>query len=501
MKGILGYAAIAAILLTGLWTIYYFSQSIPISKDVTTTEGLLVSSEDFNFFILKMLNQSIEFISQRAAYDLALNGGFMKNREVYWNYNYPKISDLRKNLEDAIGSTLPSFYKKFDKIIQLEDAKIIIGEQSPLSASEYFDVTGYANFSIYDETVRSRTFSNFNIDSRAVSSYFKLLWVAREILENQTFNSSLNDVNALLTKLQTEKLPGGRFEGLDFEITALASAPASAPVDPSLVGYWSFDEGSGNAANDLSGNINNGIINGATWINGKYGKALQFNGLNNFVEVPDSPSLHAANNQITVEMWIKKANAQQSVGTLVVKGDIYSDITYGLWVPSVTAGPTEMNSEFMFYNPKNTVSFGNITDTNWHHVAATYDGNNLKSYLDGNLVDTKTTGGSVMPINNYPLQIGAIDMPAAPNPIFDVFNGVIDEVKIYNRSLTALEIKKEYNPPSLNILNVTVIDICYPPNTYCLAPLYPNEPKVKKDQITGELIPYDNLRLNFKIKA
>jgi hypothetical protein len=218
--GQLGYVAIIAVLMAGVLSIYYFTLSTTSSKEVTTTEGLLVSSEDFNFFILKALNQSIEFIAQRAAYDLALNGGFIQGREVFWNYNYPIISDLEKNLANSIESNLPSSFKKFDKIVELENAKIIIDEQLPLSASKYFDVRGYTNISIYDETARSKTFSNFNINSRAVSSYFRLLWVAREILTNTTFNSSLNDANALLGNLTAETNPiGGRFKGLGFTVT------------------------------------------------------------------------------------------------------------------------------------------------------------------------------------------------------------------------------------------------------------------------------------------
>jgi hypothetical protein len=217
MKGaIIGYTAIIAILIVSVLSIGYSTLSTTSSKEVTTKEGLLVSSEDFNFFLLKTLNQSIEFTAQRAAYDLVLNGGFIEGREVFWNYNYPQMSDMEKNLANRIGSALPSSYKKFDRTVVLENTKIIIENEQ----LQYFDVGGYTNISIYDENVRSKTFSNFNINSRAVSSYFRLLWVAREILENETFNSSLNDANALTLKLRAETLPAGRFQGLDFEITS-----------------------------------------------------------------------------------------------------------------------------------------------------------------------------------------------------------------------------------------------------------------------------------------
>ncbi len=54
--------------------------------------------------------------------------------------------------------------------------------------------------------------------------------------------------------------------------------------DEGLVAYYSFDEGSGNVLHDLSGNENDGTIYGAKWVDGKYGKALEFDGINDYVD-------------------------------------------------------------------------------------------------------------------------------------------------------------------------------------------------------------------------
>ena len=79
-------------------------------------------------------------------------------------------------------------------------------------------------------------------------------------------------------------------------------------------GYWSFDEGSGVAAQDSSGNGNHGAIKGAvSWTEGKSGSALSFNGGSDRVLVPDAASLDITD-QITIAAWIKpKATATQYV--------------------------------------------------------------------------------------------------------------------------------------------------------------------------------------------
>ncbi len=216
MKGsLLGLGSIAIILILSGAVIIYATIQKPYDDYVATREGELASFGNFNNFFLKTFNQSVEFITQRVAFELAKNGGFNEGEEVFWNFYYPQISDLRLKLERAIERGLPSYYKKLNRIVRLSGAEINVNEQS-----QYFDVTGGANFSITDDSIRAQTFSHQPINSRVYSSYFRLLSAAREILENQTFNSSLEDVNALIFKLRAEANPTGRFNGLNFEITS-----------------------------------------------------------------------------------------------------------------------------------------------------------------------------------------------------------------------------------------------------------------------------------------
>ncbi|MFQ6061968.1 MAG: hypothetical protein ACE5J9_02170, partial [Methanosarcinales archaeon] len=94
-----------------------------------------------------------------------------------------------------------------------------------------------------------------------------------------------------------------------------------------LVALWHFDENKGTIAHDSSPNHNNGIIHGATWTKGKFGYALQFDGKNDYVQVPDSASLDITDT-ITIEAWVKLGklpvnNTEAATINFVHKQSIY----------------------------------------------------------------------------------------------------------------------------------------------------------------------------------
>ncbi len=87
--------------------------------------------------------------------------------------------------------------------------------------------------------------------------------------------------------------------------------------DTGLIAYWSFDEGSGGIAYDSAGS-NHGTIYGASWVDGISGHALSFDGVDDYIEVPDSDSLDIAN-EITIEAWIKKQESSR-IESIISKG-------------------------------------------------------------------------------------------------------------------------------------------------------------------------------------
>ena len=208
--------------------------------------------------------------------------------------------------------------------------------------------------------------------------------------------------------------------------------------------YFPFDEGTGNTAKDLSGNNNHGDIDGAEWVNGKSGKALSFDGGSDSVRVADSDSLDVTS--ITIEAWIKPEKD-------LVAGSMTDAGIFHKWNPGGYLLYMEnMWGTSSLYLPHVNlyVRSGEHTEWEggvWYHLAATYDEKKGigKSYVDGVLKSdiaedglTRAKGAASGPLeaNDKDLLIGKYN---------NTFNGIIDEVVIYNRVLTEEEIKQDMN--------------------------------------------------------
>ena len=199
-----------------------------------------------------------------------------------------------------------------------------------------------------------------------------------------------------------------------------------------LVGHWSFDETTGTHAKDLIGNNDGTLVNmnNPNWENGLGGGALRVSGGNDQVEVSDSASLDITDT-LTLATWVR-ADAFESWDGLINKGQ--SNIAYGLSFTSdgrlafqanygsVTGGN---GSSFQYSNAR-------ITTGRWHHVAVTYDGNNVQFYIDGQL-DSTHQADITFGTNNEALMLGA-DLTGSH------LDGALDDARVYGRALSAEEI-------------------------------------------------------------
>jgi hypothetical protein len=231
--------------------------------------------------------------------------------------------------------------------------------------------------------------------------------------------------------------------------TAQVTIPAVNP-DPSrgLVGYWQFD-GSGNSVVDSSGNGNNGVLINSTQGAGKYGQAVQLSGVNDsHVSIPASQSLDSFTNQITVTAWVFpevapegfKVIASRQIGTLLHPDQFYLGF-----------GPENGQMHYKWHlgtNDNGTINdvsiyTGTPASNRWIHMAGTYDGSLIRLYVDGVEIGSQPLTGKIQ-VDGNPVTIGGEENGAVSQVVDGEFDGRIDEVRLYNRALSAAEIREVY---------------------------------------------------------
>ena len=227
--------------------------------------------------------------------------------------------------------------------------------------------------------------------------------------------------------------------------------------EKNLVAYYKFDEGEGTTAYDSSGNGNDGTIHGASWVDGKFGKALNFDGSNDYVSIPHSTSLSSDNQ--TIILWFKPATSPS-----------YNDDKGLIW----KAPDTGYNTEFDISLSTSGTIYGGICDGSlncvlisstttvsadkWYHVALIKEygesGDILRLFVNG-VQEANTTVSWHGVQNTNEVVLGKVSSASRSTRYF---NGTIDEVKIYNRALSAEEILADFQGKVSGTLTGTVTD-------------------------------------------
>jgi hypothetical protein len=204
------------------------------------------------------------------------------------------------------------------------------------------------------------------------------------------------------------------------------------------VSYWKFDMGSGNVIKDFIGE-NSGIINGATWISGKVKNALNFDGVDDYVEIPYNPILDISE-AITIMVWVKWTGFGGKPSIINKRSTDNSPLYYNFVISDETALGRLRWSFFAGGHYRNIDYQWAPNIGQWYFIAVTYNSKAsvAKIFIDGNEVRSAEVSGT-MATGEVPILIG--------RSAFDenTFNGAIDEVLIYKKALTANEIQQHYN--------------------------------------------------------
>lgn len=166
-------------------------------------------------------------------------------------------------------------------------------------------------------------------------------------------------------------------------------------------------------------------------------KCLSFNGSDSKVQVASYSQL-LLTNSFTIELWMKPANLNDSLKYLLSKNHGSNANSYALIWKFENNDVEFFSFQYTGSNPREGSAI-TIPDTNWHHVAYTYDGSTWSGYLDGGLVFSTSRTFS-LPTGSYPFFLGS-------SPAGNYFNGYIDEVRVWNTRRTQVQLQANMRRP------------------------------------------------------
>jgi|GEM_PF-7045488 len=392
-----------------------------VQPNTWTYVSLTFDSENINFYVNGVLSSSFEsggIMYDNITTDITV-GAQDYNEANNFNGTIDEVRVWNRSLSASeIWLMYESNLKKFNV-----SGWSLYTNKTNLSSGNYDYITGIAD-----------TFGNTSDTGERLLIIDASAPVITFITENhtQTFNTSLVvDVN-VSDSLQTYAFLN----------------------DSSLVGYWTAENG----ANDSSRYHNDGTFEGdaTTSPNGKFGRKFTFDGTDAYIET--SNFYNQINDTITLSVWVNPSSCN-GYDYMLYKCLDCGTTSYDVGTYSISC------------NSNNSVIFGGVYDStyihprfvsnstlsmnNWTHITVTYDGNNILIYLNGNLDKLSSFPGHYFQYSyggtNFPVRIGRGKNSSVPC----FFNGSIDEVMIFSRTLSASEIQALYNATAQNF-NVTV---------------------------------------------
>jgi len=224
-------------------------------------------------------------------------------------------------------------------------------------------------------------------------------------------------------------------------ITVNYTAPAPSPGAPILA--YSFNEASGSIANDSSGAGNDGIlVNAPTRTAGVSGSALNFDGIDDYVNAGDIAALNGLA-AVTVSAWVKGSVGTLSPDSVIVAKDSAFALVVGL--TSAHKAQFLVKSGGSWYGFPSSVT--SVDDGTFHYLTGVYDGTTVRIYVDGILEGSQDVGSLTLNTSLTNLEIASCAGGPECHPSGEMWGGVIDEVRIYDRALSQAEIQANMITP------------------------------------------------------
>jgi len=393
----------------GSRVIYYRSITVmQYRRNITRSSRALTLVE----ILIAMALMAIVFSAVLPQFRVVQNSWDSKqaNAEILQNGRV-LIDHLNRNLSKAARITAVSGPSETNGYIEFEDNNV---------NNLRFDINGTSNYV---------EFGPVGTLSDLAGPVSQLLFTCYDGNDLDTPITDVNDIRFI--KVQTT-LTNPSAMGQDKTFTTYTYLRTNPDAgDEGLVGWWKLDETSQKDAADSSGLGNDGRLNnmvGDEWTNGNIGGCLEFDGINDYVLCNGGETLDFTDG-ITLSAWVWH--------DAFITGQIERYVTVR---PEIAVIRKESDERLHFYiktdgSLRHLRVAGVLMEGYWYHVAGTWDGTTQRLYLDGVEIDSQTPGGVLS--DSY----SDVTLASSNEP----FNGLLDEVRIYNRALSAGEIAQLAN--------------------------------------------------------
>ncbi len=302
------------------------------------------------------------------------------------------------------------------------DPRIVLTWSPGKDADSHDVYFGTAFEDVNDATSGSNEF----IGNQDVNSWNPYSYDANGLELNSTYYWRIDEVNA-----------SGSAKGDVWSFTTWS--------EPNLQGWWEFEEGSGINTGDSSGSGNHGTLVGPpAWVAGNVGTyALDFDGIDDYVHIPDNGSLDLT--KFSISLWFKMNSlgdgSDDDIIEKIEQGMNDDHINFRLLVDD-----TPTDKIFAGIANGSTTSYitsdNSITAGQWYHVVFVFDGTNSMMYVDAVLQqDVKQPGFTPYTSGDQPVRLGCRSWSGYTSAFF---NGIIDDVRVYDKALFSDQIDQIY---------------------------------------------------------
>lgn len=239
-------------------------------------------------------------------------------------------------------------------------------------------------------------------------------------------------------------------DNLDTNVTVVVSQGSNIP---NMVAHWTFEDGAGDTLTDIINGIDGTLQqfddNDAAWVDSQFGKAIQFDGVKNYIQIPQNDLLDVE--EYSISAWVQSADFMQD-GFIFENTTNINEQRLGIYLESTDLLRFRNIDDQGNFLDADTVIDGTFNNGEWHHIAVTNTGADQMLYVDGEVLAIETH--DIIP--NSPTPDGNSSIGSS-SLVDYFFNGLIDEVRFLNKAVVSGDIPLLMEPGGINTTKKTAV--------------------------------------------